>query len=531
MNQARYFLSREDGAIAVIFALLLAAIAGMLALSIEITRSWNLQTELQHAVDSAAIAGASQLDNEAGSIARARAAAQSSLAQNSQRFADVTGVGTISYASDPMTLIRFLETPTGPYTEVDADANYIEVTAPPSTIGFAFSQLVGGPSGATPAARAMAGLGAAYCRVPPLFVCRPADDDMSPGRGIWLKGKNNGDTTSWTDGDFGLLALPQFDGNSSLSAQLITDALGRVNPIAQCFGDEGVETKPGQTTSIANGINMRFNIYPTGNHQVPPGEPPVQQNWQYHPSRDTVKGLRKNGGQCSISVNGWGKPANVFVDPSTPPADIDAMGFPRDSCAYSGGTCDVPNGGSRYGDGVWAIDTYLWVNHENLINTTYGGDVGALKTAIRADAQSQGYEVTDPSGLLSRWEVYQWETMNDLVPSGAGMPEPNADTVQDPTCYNFNADNNALSGPDPTAKDRRLLTVAVVDCDGPPPLGGGQISVEAWRIDYYDLFITEPVGVWGTPADNKSIYVEIVGPSSDAGLQAEIARYILQLVE
>ncbi len=69
----------ENGVVAVILALMLAAIFGMMALAVDLGRAWNLQTELQNAADAAALAGATQLDNRAGAIARARLAAETSV--------------------------------------------------------------------------------------------------------------------------------------------------------------------------------------------------------------------------------------------------------------------------------------------------------------------------------------------------------------------------------------------------------------------------------------------------------------------
>ena len=115
----------------------------------------------------------------------------------------------------------------------------------------------------SPDACAVAGMGAAYCQVPPMFICRP-DPMPAIGDGIWMKGKDpgGGGATSWFDGNFGLLALQDTKGNSSLSAAVIRNAMGSVTPQAQCYGSgEDVQTKPGETTSIKKGMNVRFDIF------------------------------------------------------------------------------------------------------------------------------------------------------------------------------------------------------------------------------------------------------------------------------
>ena len=81
----------QKGAIAVIVALLVPVLAGVLALAIDLSRAANLQTELQDHADAAALSGATQLDNSDGSRARAIQAAAApslALAVNSQRFGD-----------------------------------------------------------------------------------------------------------------------------------------------------------------------------------------------------------------------------------------------------------------------------------------------------------------------------------------------------------------------------------------------------------------------------------------------------------
>src|SRR6185503_10022232 len=155
-------------------------------------------------------------------------------------------------------------------------------------------------------------------------------------------------------GNFGLLALD----DHTLSTNEIRDAWGRINPLAQCFG-ESVTTKPGQATAIAQGLNVRFEIF-DGGLQPPPGEPAVQSNPQYTPAMNTGKGLVRTGtgtNQCGININGgpgykeWKKPTTPFNgNPTQTPAPT-AMGFPRDTCAYPGGACVT----ARFGDGTWAI--------------------------------------------------------------------------------------------------------------------------------------------------------------------------------
>ena len=62
LHSVAAFWCRRDGTIAVAFAILLAVFLGVTALSFDIGRTFNLHTQLQHAVDASAQAAATQLD-------------------------------------------------------------------------------------------------------------------------------------------------------------------------------------------------------------------------------------------------------------------------------------------------------------------------------------------------------------------------------------------------------------------------------------------------------------------------------------
>ncbi len=87
-SRARSLARDEGGAVAVMFALMLAALLGMLGLAMDLGKVWNLETELQHAADAGALAGVTQLDGTDGARVRAIQAVISELANNRQRFAN-----------------------------------------------------------------------------------------------------------------------------------------------------------------------------------------------------------------------------------------------------------------------------------------------------------------------------------------------------------------------------------------------------------------------------------------------------------
>ncbi len=477
----RSLIRERDGSTAVIIAISASVLAGMWALSMDLGRAWNLDTELQNAADAAALACASQLDQKAGARTRGRLAAMGGLVQNTQTFAnDGAGDNVTITAGD----IKFLvDLTTRAEATSDADANYCEVTTAPRTVDFSFAQLVLAQPSVSPQAVAVAELSAARCAIPPIFICNPEEPNpfdaaARAGFGITLKESKGG---GLAPGNFGLLALPSPAG-AILSANEIRDAWARVKPKVQCFS-KFVTTKPGQTTAIKQGLNMRFDIYFPGTHQVPAGEPPVQDNPTYTPSMNSVKGLTKSGPLCNYSGSpkGWNKPSQPYE--GSPPSD--AMGFPRDACAYNGGSCDTYAGGTNMGDGIWDAVTYMNVNHPGATLN----DVPDLNG------------LTEPTGK-SRYEVYEWEKANGLATAAPETPAPVCNSVAVQT--------------DP---DRRMITAAVVNCGS---LSG---TTEVEPDDWIGLFLTEPMGVYD---GNNDLYGEITGPMNQG---SAVVRYILRLVE
>ena len=345
----------------------------------------------------------------------------------------------------------------------------------------------------SPRARAVAQNSTAHCRIPPIIICNPNepgpfDPEVLHGRGITLK--SQGASAPLAAGNFGLLALPA-EKVASLSTNDIRDAWARVRPLDDCFG-ETVTTKPGQSTAIAQGLNMRFDIFFQGTHVVPSGELPVRDNPNYTPSLNDVKGL-KPGINCSAThPQGWTKtptPYDGAAPKPQPTFGVDAMGFPRDDCAY-GGTCDISLGGSNIGDGVWAYAKYMEINHPTM-------SPPSLPVPPIPDLDG------DTSGTPSRYEVYKWELSNALSQS----PPENAP----PMCH------NAAWQPE---LDRRVISAAVLNCGS---LGGTTIIKP---ISYVDLFLTEPMGIFDT---NNDLYAEIIGPSDQGN--SEVVWHILRLVE
>lgn len=492
--RVRQFLGDRRGAIAPMTALGLIALLGMGALALDMGRLFNLHTELQSAVDAAALSGATQLDGNGGAMDRARAAAKGVFVSNYQRFSTDDAGMTVTIVDADIVFLQELVTRT--VATSDANAQFIQIDVTPRSIVFFFASIVGASSFANVSAHAVAGLGSALCKVPPLMICNPVEPDVFDidkyiGSGMFLKSSGNG--AQWAPGTFGLLAL---DG-TNLSTNDLRDAMGRVNPEAECFG-EVVSTNPGQSTAIRQGFNMRFDMYDG------PQASSLQTDWQYQPARNTVKGRIRTGTQCGTGGQGWQEPANKYDGPEDADDPVaDAMSLPRDDCAYPvPGGCTVDSGvriveaGKGGGVSTEALQHYFDVNH------------GAI-------AWSDVFVADIPT----RFDVYEWEKANmnldgnPATPSNFLGPEGG-----DPECGTL---------PDPPAKpDRRTISTVIINCLAE---GVNGFTPDVTVVGTMDLFVLEPMSEQG---NSNLLYVEVIGPTGNATVVGkETAKTFVQLYE
>jgi Putative Flp pilus-assembly TadE/G-like len=560
----------RNGAIAILFAVSLAALAGMLALALELGRAWNLQSQLESATDAAALAAATQLDGSPGARQRAIQAASGALARNIQVFAtDGLGADVLfdpSKGVDPGSgkttnqNIRFftglpLSDPVNEATG-DIDAHLVEVRAPARRLDFSFAALVGAVSSVTPQVRAVATWRRFYCDTPSIVVSNPNEDPSGDpaasfdpatscggascvGRGITLR--QHAGSGALTPGEWGLLTLREIDPVSGSTA-VVSDASALGTALAQvvtpqtCAENEQVTQGPTAPADIADRINVRLDIYA-------PGLDRTDVNLQ--PAVNTIKGLvlppgwSPGTGQCRYTtvggivdagVSDWLPPANAYDGPGlhanltnpTGPAynPIDSMGYPRDACAYPASLVDVGVFGPIQGGVAGCL--YLPAPGDP---TPPGDQVGTgqydLATylavqhpgVIEADLIADGADLPNslipfraPDGRISRWELYTWEKR--IV----GGVYPNLPAGGAPKCYRpgetFGAGYTLPEPPAVNQPDRRLLLAAVVNSAS--TFGAQTRAPRAGPIGSVAIFLTEPVGTL-TP---DGIYGEIVDPRS-----------------
>ncbi|MDP3173180.1 MAG: pilus assembly protein TadG-related protein [Phenylobacterium sp.] len=487
------FLRDDSGAIAPLIAVALGGILAIGALAWDLSRGFALRSEIEAAVDAAALAGATQLDGTTGAVARATAAAQGALVQNAQRLAGVAEAN-VTVANADISFLQDLTTRTA-YT-ADSDANFIQINLAPRSLGLTFGAFARVTS-LSVRAHAVAGYGAAICKVPPLAVCNPLeasepnfDADNHVGQSLVLTVPAGNQNPA--PGFYGFLTV-----NGSSSGNLIKEAMGRNPPLAECYG-KNVEARFGNVTSADAYFNTRFDIFGQGGTNGLTGDP------AYAPSQNTIVGIKANANTCG--PNNVPEPTN-----QCPPAGnaTSPMGLPVDNgqSASAGGI----------GSGVWCASAYFARNHSSIANpSTYTPQVpsGATGSGWAAYGPSGGAGATSPT----RFQVYNWELaqLNNQITRTFSASQ--ADTTGNDKDFATAQCNKTTP---PAGPDRRTISAVVINCVANPPRPNTTVPV----ISYIDLFLI-------APAANQAIYGEIIGATTDtSAVGKETKLYSVRLYE
>ncbi|PZX36216.1 putative Flp pilus-assembly TadE/G-like protein [Roseinatronobacter thiooxidans] len=502
----RAFTRDEDGGILVFWALFLAVAFGFAALTFDIGRVANTQSELQSFADQVALAAAGELDGRSGAITRATAAANG-LISRSQTFGDggamMSGQGayTLTFLSalpaddrDPATA-----TTTDPTRArfVQVSVNQRNVQTPFAAINATLVGRAGANAQAQVGATAVAGAAAYACDITPLFFCIPSGWSASANTGQQIllrtggkEPKNKDDEQDrtkafWQPGNFGFLDPASLDvdpdgacSNQS-GANLYRCLVGAESAITQCIRtDAGVDTLTGQRQGLARAFNTRFDIYAGALNSQ-------QNNPFYRPAPNVLSDI-------------W--------EPSSGKASVDAPSLPRDICIEAG-TC-------RFGNNDWdrtGLNSYLALYHNN-------------EWPLQGDPNAQDRPSRDK---MTRYDLYLAEIdtararMNDDWPltaagyEGVGLPGNHRD-AKTPA-------QRALLDP-----ARRTIIAAAVDCESDEFTGKSKVT----PLEYVRVFMTEPVQEMGGDG-NGDILVEVVesvgGVGSGSGAASGIYREVIQL--
>lgn len=510
----RPFLDDQSGAVAVTYALALVGMIAIGGVAFDFARLATVDSELQSAADEAALAAATQLDGRSGAITRAQNAVNNYFANaaspvvNRTKLANDGGGSAITVVTFEFYQSFNSATDTyGAVTTVDSEAKVVKVQIGARKAYYALTPIVGAFSSPDLTADATAGLQAAICKTPPMMVCSPTGNTDFPtsadiGKGLLMQ---PGSAGMWAPGTFGYLDFGH-------GANTVQDLLGSNDGIDECAAGSSVTAQQGNIASAPNYLNTRFDIY---SNPLTPAD--CQSDGTKCPAASARKDLvriekytykKEDSGQplrarpaCSSTATTETIPGGDQVDvtewavASEIPAFTSVEGFPRDAChesatSNSNGSCL----GGNYGDGDWSADRALYLSAHPTV----------------------------PTGLNTRYDIYKWERDNQgsgLQPARiATAPGDGVLTGCNPAGKNCTLIyTNYCSYPSPikatyhaTAKDRRLLTVAVVDCSADTG-GAHTFSVNRWM----DVFLTEPSWDRNTPYTRKSqIYGEIVGPAT-----------------
>lgn len=516
----RFFRNDESGAISSMYAISILPLIVMTGVAFDYGRMMGLDTELQNAADQAALAAATQLDGSADAITNSQIAATDALG-NQTRFANDGGGRTIH--SSGLTFVYFEryenDAPVNE-TTVPQDANVVLVNVEDRAVRYALTPVMAAFSGGVARGSAMATLEAATCNVPPLMFCVPNDafgsadrgfprpSDIGRGMKLHFKSKDvkdnpgnpNDDTidsTDWAPGNFGFLDLDYYKAGKGQNSTtgLNSDFLG-------CTG-KPPKSNPGFRTPEGSALNSRFDMF------SPPTQSCDNDTGDFCPSQNTTKNrvIEVKNANCDPLNQGQGNSASFEKLPAgiqPPPSGLTNPGYPKDNCFNNAVLpCSVT------GDGNWNADDWLGSWHQTSQATI-------LSTM---DPQGNSWDLND-DGKLSRYEVYEWELAdkaNRLKPKYLGMV-PGNNPSQDKHYCAFPqpklAPPGVIAGGD--QKDRRIITVAAVDCTSLN--GKDEVDIVRW----VDLFLVQPVD---TTADDRNFFTEIKGPAAKGGSRNPAFQY------
>ncbi|MEJ1355209.1 MAG: Tad domain-containing protein [Candidatus Sedimenticola sp. (ex Thyasira tokunagai)] len=516
----RRLKSKQQGVILVMSAIFIVLLVGIGSFAADLGRLFVLRTQMQNAVDAAALAAAMELDGQAGAQDRAMARARELLTFES------------SYTNDERTLLSLDHLPDSAFTfycsigsknepdpascsgtvedskihviddDDDSGAHYVAIDLELREIDLYMLPALSAMGIETPAtagvsAYALAGRHFYICEFPPLMICDPAGSTpwgdsshpIQPGRQVILK-KQVGN--QWAPGNFGFLVpstVAGYSGNQALGAAL-------ADASSQGCSYPFVSTNPGNKAQWPRlGINTRFGLYKGGTFS------------EFTPSPNVVD-------------------------------------YPRDDNLND-------DEDKIFGLGVW--------NDSGESEAADPPDPGLRPSELSRNDYYDGYHalyglgLTPPPGLdlavhnnstTSRWGFYQWELGSDGSDDWQEQPvtipyhRPVLHSSLESTLHDdekacaganwFNKDCKVIdgaTGADTTRPDRRIMTVAVVKCE---ELGihGAEVGVPVSRFSHF--FLTEhilPPG--GGNEDKVNIYAEYIDDASglDTNYHVEVQLY------
>lgn len=525
----RRILPDQDGYILVLGLILMPIFLGFGLLIIDIGRGNNAHSDLSAAADAVALAGARELDGRIGAIARAEVAMAQLENTVSMLSPDASDPPiSLVYAEksgNEFTVVFLKDIPVSDDTPIDAawlsdnkatdgrDANYIYVRVQSRNLGTTFLNPANLLRSSVPvAAMAVAKSQTATCNLTPLYMCNPLEGDPGTNPAIdpflqnFAAGNLHGrifklrsnDSGLSSPGNFGFLQPYDDAGNPDPGANALRHSFAS-DQVSKCSISDTVTTKPGGTGGASNGYNVRFDIY---EGSIKPSD--------YSAALNVRKGYHLEKG------NNFCKNAEI--------SEGVVMGFEDNFDMVS-----IP--GADVGKGNWPIMSYLekiyvsddpdYPDYPATRDSTsgeikLGGKLVVNSFPLNPFNISDGTADGPGAAMPSRYDVYLHELKEKLYKrptlQGKYVDEKLRDAAfpDKPEPVQFNGESGEAECGDPNtdpAIDRRVMTLAIVDCLAQNAEGGG---VNTYRPNSYaNIFMVRP---WGKGGDG-TIDVEIIDVS------------------
>jgi Flp pilus assembly protein TadG len=265
-----------SGLMAPYVAVMLPALIGFSTLAVDASRYMSLQTQMQAAADSLALAGARELNKQVG--AQSRAISAMANAYGATHSANtIVGMGsspTLTYAYTFFSALPAASAGIGGTAATgDGDSKYVSVTVAAQTVPtiFPLSFLnTAAVNNFSAGASAVAGnAGIAACGVAPIFICNPYEDpsgsmtDAQATAALYtafatpsiLQRQFKLNRTNTSPGHFGWLQTEDGCNNSSCMRTHIASETGA------CYNTTGVTLATGNHNSVEQFFDTMFDIY------------------------------------------------------------------------------------------------------------------------------------------------------------------------------------------------------------------------------------------------------------------------------
>lgn len=307
--------NRQGGAVAIIVALSLFVLVGMIGLVLDLGRLYIIKTELQNVADACALAAARELNGDANSLTRAENAGITVGGRNRVDFQS----GLVNIQSGDITFSVTLDGSYVPSASVSNIANvkYVKCTLPLGGIQPWFMAALGaGQQVVSSMAVATLAPSQTNCAVP-LGLCLPDSGPYIEGK--WYSGVYSAGTGSYDWVDFS----PSEGGGASELKDLLAGA-------GQCdLPSAGTPVgEQGQIVGLTDAWNSRFGIYKGGGQYNQTTAPPDFTGYAYTASTwPEPEPQNAYSGSSSIGAPNYqaAKSASLPYQASNP---VDLHGYP-----------------------------------------------------------------------------------------------------------------------------------------------------------------------------------------------------------